>query len=273
MDAVRVVTFTGGAVALLAAAYALHATSSGPSVASRIPGPVIGRPSLGGDPGAIPNAATPNVNTDVRANAPPACDCAHAADAGTAPQERLALQRACEASVDEHCNEPWSVFATLPDAVVVRRSTGTCGGCGALTHATVFRGEDVVTSAELGRFGRFGNGPDAADWVTVSGARVLALDWSESQGGYSYEYRSFYFVDEAGLHPGACVVTTYSNTGAVEDDDQLAWTATLTANSAGALDVRYRITQRGPKAVKRIAPLHVPADQLRADDGDCVQPQ
>ena len=206
------------------------------------------------------------------------CDCTRAADGARNKHEATTLTMACESFSAPECNARFEVFADLHDAVVVKRDTGGCGGCGALTVAAVFHADAMVAHAMLGRYGRFGNGPDAVHWTRIGGTRALVVDSSESMGGYSAAYIELFWVSGGAIQPGHCLQVDYSNDGAREAPDVWQWRATPTFHTSGALDVQYRVTDRGANAPKTIPPLHMTADRVRSlvdpkTDWNCAAPE
>src|SRR4051812_26716869 len=117
VEVVRMVTFIGGAVTLVAASIALRGGR---------PEGTTPQPSARADEIAAP--------VEPETDEPGTCACTAAPGVGITEREHAALERACaDAETDEaddHCSDPWSVFATLPNTVVLKRSTGECGGCG-----------------------------------------------------------------------------------------------------------------------------------------------
>ena len=185
-------------------------------------------------------------------------------------EELAALAVACRAYGAEDC-AGWTVFSKLPPAVLVTRPTGYCGGCGTQVVAVLFENGTARTHAELGTFGRFGNGPDAAESLTLAGRGALMIDWSESQGGYSYSYRRLYWIDEDTVVPGLCVQTSFSNRGALEETQALEWDASMHVRPSGAIELEYRVTHRGEQASNISLAQHIPA-ALADADSECIGP-
>ena len=85
--------------------------------------------------------------------------------------EERAVMIANDRFADHHRFEVFS-SESLGSLYVVfaQRSTGDCGGCGALVVAVLFDGDRILIS-ELGEYGRFGKGPDRIELVNVTGGR------------------------------------------------------------------------------------------------------
>lgn len=177
-------------------------------------------------------------------------------------EQRETLELACQTASDEACRYPFEVFSTLEQgdltAVIVKRSTGDCGGCGALAFAAIYERGALQARGELGRFGRFGNGPDRARFVAVAGDPALELTWSESQGGYSSEYREVFTRDGDGIESGICIETAWDDRGAHEA--ATAWTASLRYHADGGIGVRYTRQQRG-EAKPDLSPVTIGFDR------------
>jgi hypothetical protein len=216
------------------------------------------------------------------------CNCDYVKAAGKTKQERQALLLACERYSDPDCGSSlhWQVFRNVPPnknqqrAVVVRRSTGDCGGCGALTFAAVFDRLNIHSSGLLGKFGRFGNGPDRASWLPIGKSIALAVDSHESQGGSTSNYRYFYRLDGASIRSGACIVTSYDNEAnqGAEYEYFISWRAKPLYQTSGALDVQYDVLGHGTKMPAQIDTIHVGAERVigpiveNSNDG-CVEPE
>lgn len=175
------------------------------------------------------------------------CGCGDAGAAATSVAEKRTLELACRLYSDETCHLRFEPFASTMDgdrtAVVVRRSTGDCGGCGAFTVAAVFEHGALKAIEPLGHYGRFGNGPDGVRWVAVAGEPALELAWSESQGGYTHEYRDVFLREGDGFKKGVCIETGWDDAGARENSS--AWTATLDYAADGGIGIRYTATKQG----------------------------
>lgn len=175
------------------------------------------------------------------------CACTWRVGGTLSLEQRETLELACQTASDEACRYPFEVFSTLEQgdrtAVIVKRSTGDCGGCGALAFAAIYERGVLQASGELGRFGRFGNGPDSARFVTVAGEPALEVTASESHGGYSSEYRELFTRHGDGLERGICIETEWDDRGAQEH--ATAWKASLRYHPDGGIGVRYTSVQRG----------------------------
>lgn len=222
----------------------------------------------------VPLATPPPV---VEPEAHPTCSCAALTDGMISVEQQRTLELACRLYSDEQCRYPFEL-ATTPTqgdltAVIVKRSTGDCGGCGALTIAALFDHHQLQAIGELGRYGRFGRGPDGARLVTVDGAPAIELAWSESMGGYSSEYRSVFTRDGDGFEDGVCIETAWDDRGAHEHTT--AWAATLRYAETGGIDVRYTSIERG-EAKPVLAPVTIGFDRHARrwihDRSDCVTP-
>lgn len=192
----------------------------------------------------------------------PVCACAALTDGVISVEQQRTLELACRLYSDEQCRYPFELFATPTQgdltAVIVTRSTGDCGGCGALTIAALFDHHELQAIGELGRYGRFGHGPDGARFVTVAGDPAIELAWSESMGGYTSEYRSVFTRDGDGFQDGICVETAWDDRGA--HDHATAWTANLRYADDGGIHVRYTSIARGD-AKPVLAPVTIGFDR------------
>jgi hypothetical protein len=192
------------------------------------------------------------------------CDCAGIASRGKTIQQQRTLDLACRLFSDELCYE-FEPFAQLEhrgaqgalSAVIVKRQTGACGGCGSLAIASVFRDGRLVALGELGRFGRFGNGPDSARWIAIAGEPALEVTSSMSMGGYSDEYREIFLREDDGWKPALCVVSEADDAGAHEDSSH--WRAKLTYRTDGALTIAYEMLKRG-ETIPKLDPITIGFD-------------
>lgn len=116
--------------------------------------------------------------------------------------------------------------------------------------------------------------PDSAQRISIAGPPALVVDWSESHGGYSYEYRTFYWIEDSAIREGPCFVMSYSNTAARADAERWEWEATLAVGRSGAVDIRYQVVARGDRAPHTLPPLHISADRIRTEvsTGECIGP-
>ncbi len=179
-----------------------------------------------------------------------ACACAALTDGMNGMisiEQQRTLELACRMYSDEQCRYPFKLFATPTQgdrtAVIVTRSTGDCGGCGALTIAAMFDHHELQAIGELGEYGRFGNGPDGARFVTVAGGPAIELAWSGSMGGYSSDYRTVFTRHHDGFKQGVCIVTAWDDGGAHANATE--WKANLRYFEDGAINVRYTSIKRG----------------------------
>ncbi len=223
-------------------------------------------------------AAKPIVADEIATHG--ACSCGDAGRTATTVLEKRTLELACRLYSDEFCRHPFSVFETPTHAgktaVIVKRSTGDCGGCGALTVAAAFDHGTLEAIGELGKLGRFGHGPDGARWVPVAGELALELAWSESNHGYTHDYRTVFTRTGDGFQAGLCIETGFDDRGAREKPSE--WTAQLAYRNTGAIDIHYTTVQRGESLLPDLTPVVVPYDRAKrrwsydsAEDG-CVSP-
>lgn len=209
------------------------------------------------------------------------CGCGDAGAGATTVEQRRTLELACRLYSDAACRHPFSLLATpthgARTAVIVERSTGDCGGCGALTVAAVFDHGRLEALGELGRFGRFGSGPDAVRWIDVAGEPALQVTSSESGQGYTSTYEHFFLRAGDGFAERLCVLAAHDDRGA--RDDYSAWDARIAARPDGALAIRYRALRRGEAPLPELAPVTVGFDRGARTwfgDGtgtDCVAPR
>ena len=209
----------------------------------------------------------------------PTCSCTPTVNGKLSVEQHRTLELACRLYSDEDCRHEFVLFATPKSgsktAVIVKRSTGDCGGCGALAVTAVFDHGTLEAIGELGRFGRFGNGPDAAAWVDVAGEPALEITSSTSMGGYSYEYREYFLRDGDGFKCALCITTAADDRGA--HDKPYDWKARLHHRDDGAIDIRYTAIQRS-KEMPNMTPVTIGYDRAnrrwlngRSDDR-CVVP-
>lgn len=232
------------------------------------------------------------------------CSCAITADRGKTVEEKRTLELACRLYSDESCRHEFEVFdvvklggrsltsrsplatATHPDlgdaprlagreVVIVKRSTGDCGGCGALVVAAVFDHGSLEAIGELGKFGRMGNGPDAVRFVEVAGEAALEVTSSTSMGGYTDEVREYFLREGDGFRNALCIATAADDRGAHEDAYE--WKATLRHRADGAVEIRYRALDRSDR-MPNLTPQTIGFDKAsrrfvhdRSDDR-CVVP-
>ncbi len=104
-------------------------------------------------------------------------------------------------------------------AVFVQRSTGECGGCGALVVAVVFDGDRILIS-ELGEYGRFGKGADRIELVNVVGRPVIVVDESFTLQGGSRWYREYFLVGRDSIDEQLCF-----QIAGTDHDRGIAWKA------------------------------------------------
>lgn len=210
----------------------------------------------------------------------PTCSCTPTVAGKLSVEQHRTLELACRLYSDESCRYPFELFATpqagSKTAVVVKRSTGDCGGCGALTIAAVFDHGTLEAIGQLGTYGRFGNGPDAARWVTVAGEPTIELAWSESNHGYSHEYREVFLRDGDGFRSGACMQTAFDDRGAREKPTE--WRARLDYQRDGAIDIHYTAIAHGEAVMPDLTTTRLQFDRAhrvwardRAEDG-CTTP-
>jgi hypothetical protein len=201
-----------------------------------------------------------------------------AADHATDPFHQQAIARARELASTDEDSHPWQVLADLVDgrhrAVVVQRSHGDCGGCGMLVVAAIFTDGRLVSAAELGKFGQYGNGPTQVAWQRLGRARVLRVDSLYSRGGYTEEYESYFTFEREELRRARCLQVAFDNGGAYEPTDarSLAWRATLRADARGGLIASYRVVHRGSDQPSRLPTVRLTAAEFRTSRDSCVAP-
>lgn len=196
----------------------------------------------------------------------------------TDPDQRRALELACTQYSDDVPSHRFEVFSTATlgnlRGVFVRRSTGDCGGCGALAVAVLFRGGDVELVARLGQYGRFGNGPDSIRLHDVVGHSVIAVDNSISMGGYTDTYREYFVVDRGHLDRQLCLQIAGSDSGARERGSE--WTSSNWIANEGTMYFSPSYTRRGEVTPQLYAFSFAfeHGHWVRPDDmGDCLDPR
>jgi hypothetical protein len=177
----------------------------------------------------------------------PATECTCAAPGVADRDQQRALELACAQYGDDACHHRFEVFSTVVQGpmrvVFVRRSTGDCGGCGALTAAVIFRGDAAPIVDKLGRYGRFGNGPDAIEVRDVVGRTVIVVDETVSMSGYTDTYREYFVVDRDRVERQLCLQIAGSDAGATEHES--AWDSSNWIAAEGTMYFSPSYTTRG----------------------------
>ena len=132
--------------------------------------------------------------------------------------EERAVMIANDRFADHHRFEVFS-SESLGSLYVVfaQRSTGDCGGCGALVVAVLFDGDRILIS-ELGEYGRFGKGPDRIELVNVTGHPVIVVDESFTLQGASRWYREYFLVGRDRIDEQVCL-----QIAGIDHDRGVAW--------------------------------------------------
>jgi hypothetical protein len=191
------------------------------------------------------------------------------------PDARRALELACLKYGD--ARYPFQVFsiAELGErrAVFAKRSTGECGGCGALAVAVIFRNGDVEAVEKLGEFGRFGNGPDVVRFIRVAGYPAVEVDETISMGGYTNAYREWFILDRGRLEWRLCINYEGSDAGARANASE--WKASPWIANDGTFYASPSYTKRGEDAPQLYA-YALLFDrgrwQLPEHQGRCIDP-
>jgi hypothetical protein len=211
----------------------------------------------------------------------PICSCAPIVDGEFTTEQLRTLELACRLYSDDQCRHSFELFATPKHppgdltAVIVKRSTGDCGGCGALAVAAVFERGKLEAIGELGRFGRMGNGPDAVSWVEVAGEPALRVTSSTSMGGSSYQHEEYFLRHGNGFKNGLCLISAHDDQGAHENYS--SWDSKIKHHPDGAISVHYRAIRRG-EYMPKLDPVTVGFDRgariwiSDRSDGQCVAP-
>jgi hypothetical protein len=192
------------------------------------------------------------------------------------PDEPRAIELATQKYGDSHYRFEVFAIGTHGDrrAVFVRRQTGVCGGCGALTVAVIFRDDRVEIVDKLGEYGRFGNGPAAIRVRGVLGHAVIEVDEALSMHGYSHTYREYFVIGRDRLEWQLCLHSEGSDSGARERASE--WTSKIWIANEGTMYFVPDYTKRG-EVTPTLRAFSFPFERGRWQwpeaEGRCIDPR